>query len=199
MSDDWYRWKKRKRRRPFFGEDIFGDVDDIFREMEEMMQKQFEEISKRTPEDLIRERTLPDGSKARQFGPYVYGYSMTIGPDGKPQIREFGNVKPETRFGKPRVDIKEQREPLIDIIETDEGVKVVAEIPGVDKEDIKLHGTETNLTISVNTPARKYFKEVKLPKKVDTKKTKASYKNGVLELSFEDMKEYKSKGEPINL
>jgi HSP20 family protein len=199
MSDDWYRWKKRKRRRPFFGEDIFGDVDDIFREMEEMMQKQFEEFSKRTPEDLIRERTLPDGSKARQFGPYVYGYSMTIGPDGKPQIREFGNVKPETRFGKPRVDIKEQREPLIDIIETDEGVKVVAEIPGVDKEDIKLHGTETNLTISVNTPARKYFKEVKLPKKVDTKKTKASYKNGVLELSFENMKEYKSKGEPINL
>jgi HSP20 family protein len=199
MSDDWYRWKKRKRRRPFFGEDIFGDVDDIFREMEEMMQKQFEEFSKRTPEELIRERTLPDGSKARQFGPYVYGYSMTIGPDGKPQIREFGNFKPETRFGKPRVDIKEQREPLIDIIETDEGVKVVAEIPGVDKEDIKLHGTETNLTISVNTPARKYFKEVKLPKKVDTKKTKASYKNGVLELSFEDMKEYKSKGEPINL
>jgi hypothetical protein len=23
----------------------------------------------------------------------VYGYSMTIGPDGKPKVREFGNVK----------------------------------------------------------------------------------------------------------
>jgi hypothetical protein len=27
------------------------------------------------------------------MGPFVYGYSMTIGPDGKPRVREFGNVR----------------------------------------------------------------------------------------------------------
>jgi len=26
------------------------------------------------------------------MGPFVYGYSMTMGPDGKPIVREFGNV-----------------------------------------------------------------------------------------------------------
>jgi HSP20 family protein len=32
------------------------------------------------------------GVKVREIGPLVYGYSATIGPDGKPNVREFGNV-----------------------------------------------------------------------------------------------------------
>ena len=28
-----------------------------------------------------------------KIGPFVYGYSMTIGPDGNPGVKEFGNVK----------------------------------------------------------------------------------------------------------
>jgi HSP20 family protein len=27
-------------------------------------------------------------------GPYYYGYTMTVGPDGKPIVKEYGNVKP---------------------------------------------------------------------------------------------------------
>ena len=27
-------------------------------------------------------------------GPFYYGYTMTIGPDGKPVVKEYGNVKP---------------------------------------------------------------------------------------------------------
>jgi len=197
LSDEyWDRWFRR-RRWPFSRGSIFGDIDEVFREMEEMMRKQFEEFSKMTPRDLIRERTLPDGTKVREWGPFVYGYSVTIGPDGKPQIREFGNVKPETRLGMPRINIKEKREPLVDIMETDSEVKVIAELPGVEKEDIKLYGTENKLTISVDTAERKYHKEVELPAKVDTKKTKASYKNGVLEVTLQKKKE--PEGEPIML
>ena len=29
-------------------------------------------------------------------GPVYYGYTMTVGPDGKPVIQEYGNVKPDT-------------------------------------------------------------------------------------------------------
>jgi len=101
-SDRWFG----RRRWPFF-----SDMDEVFREMEEMMQRQLEEFYKTTPRDLVREGTLPDGSKVREWGPFVYEYSVTIGADGKPQIREFGNVKPETRLGRPRINIKEQREP----------------------------------------------------------------------------------------
>ena len=60
--------------------------------------KEFEDIEKRIPKDLIREYTTPGGRKVREVGPVIYGYSMTVGPDGKPRIREFGNVK-RSKFG----------------------------------------------------------------------------------------------------
>ena len=197
MSDEyWDRWFGR-RRFPFFKGGIFNGIDEMFREMEKMMRKEIEELSKGTPKNLIREKTLPNGTKIRQWGPFIYGYSVTIGPDGKPQIREFGNVKPEISLGGPKINIREEREPLVDVMETDEEIKVVAELPGVEKEDIKLYGTEDTLTISVDTSERKYYKKVELPAKVDTKGTKASYKNGVLEVTLKKRKE--PEGEPILL
>jgi HSP20 family protein len=167
--------------------------------MEEMMAKEFEELSKRAPKDLLRERTLPDGTKVKSWGPFVYGYSVTVGPDGKPKVREFGNFKAETRMGKPYIDVKEKREPLADVMTTDSEVRVLVELPGVEKKDIKLSGTEDKLTISVDTPDRKYFKEVELPAKVDSKKATSKYKNGVLDITVPKKKEEKPKGEAINI
>ncbi len=164
-----------------------------------MMEREFKELSRKAPRDLIRERTLPDGTKVRSWGPFVYGYSITMGPKGKPRVRQFGNIKPEIRMGRPRIDIKEKREPLADAMTTNGEVKVVVELPGVDKKDIKLHGTEKSLTISVDTPGRKYYKEIELPDKVNPKGAKSSYKNGVLEVTLQRMKEEKPKGEPINI
>lgn len=164
-----------------------------------MMEREFKELSRKAPRDLIRERTLPDGTKVRSWGPFVYGYSITMGPDGKPRVRQFGNIKPEIRMGRPRIDIKEKREPLADAMTTNGEVKVVVELPGVDKKDIKLHGTEKSLTISVDTPGRKYYKEIELPDKVDPKEAKSSYKNGVLEVTLQRIKEAKPTGEPINI
>jgi len=174
--------------------------------MEEMMQREFKEFTTKLPKDLIRERKMPDGSTVKEWGPFVYGYSMTIGPDGKPQIREFGNVKPSTKpelpFGprRPSVDIKEEREPLVDVISTDGEIKVVAEVPGVDKKDIKLYASEKALTISVDTSDRKYYKEVELPAVTDPKTARSVYKNGVLEVTLTKAKEEKKpKGEPLRI
>ena len=163
------------------------------------MQKEFEQFSKKAPRDLVRERILPDGSTVREWGPFVYGYSMKIGPDGKPKIREFGNVKPGIELGTPRIDIKEEMEPLTDVIETDGQIKVVVEVPGVEKDHIKLQGTENALTISVDAPQRKYHKQVRLPAEVNPKQAKASYKNGVLEVTISKTKKEKPEGEPISL
>jgi len=170
-----------------------------------MMEREFREFTNRIPKDYVRERKLPDGTTVREWGPFVYGYSMTIGPDGKPRIREFGNVKPSLKpeaFGitRPRLDVKEEREPLVDVISTDGEVKVIAELPGVEKEDIKLHGTENTLTLSVDTPQRKYFKDVELPAKVKIKEAKTTYKNGVLEVTLPKIVEKeKPKGEPLKI
>lgn len=195
MSEDsWPRWFRRGRW-PFFRG--FGEIDDVFREMEEIMEREFGELTKKAPSDLVRERTLPDGTKVKQWGPFVYGCSVTIGQDGKPQIREFGNVKPKRKLGKPILGISEKREPLVDILETDDEVRIIAELPGVEKEAIRLHGTKNSLTISVDTPQRKYHKNVELPVNVDPKQAKSSYKNGVLEVTVK--KKEKPKGESINV
>jgi len=196
-DEDWER-RSRRRRWPFRG-GFFGDVDEVFREMEEMMERDLKELTRRAPRDLVRERVLPDGSRVEEWGPFVYGYSITIGPDGRPEIREFGNVKPGERFGKPQIDIKEEREPLVDIMSMDGEIRVVAELPGVEKKDIKLQGTEKSLTISVDTPQRKYFKEVELPSRVDPAKAKSTYKNGVLEVTLQKREEERPRGEPIKI
>lgn len=126
---------------------------------------------------------------SEKYGPYVYGFSITIGPDGKPIVREFGNVR--RIQGKPR--ISEEREPLVDVIEDEDQVTVVAELPGVDKNDIKVRATEETLIISAKGLDKKYYKEIPLPAKVRPETAKASYKNGVLEVKLE--KKEKSKEE----
>ena len=207
MSEDdlpeWFR--KRKKHNPFFGNWFFGDIEEMMREMEEMMEREFKQFKTRIPEDLKRERKLPDGSTIPEWGPFVYGYSMTIGPDGKPKIREFGNVKPSSKpeefgFTRPSLDVKEEREPLVDIINANGEIKIIVELPGVEKEDVKLHGTEDKLTISVATSERRYFKEIEMPAKIEPKKAKTSYKNGVLEVTVPKIEEKKKpSGEQIKI
>lgn len=194
-DDDFPEWSRR-RRSPFFRNWDFEDIDKMFHDMEKMMEEEFKNFTKQVPKDYVRERKLPDGSTTREFGPFVYGYSVKIGPDGKPAINQFGNLKPSRRGPQ----VKEEREPLVDIIETDGDVHVVAELPGVDKKDINLHGTEDTLTISVDIPQRRYYKEMKLPSKVNVNEAKTGYKNGVLEITFPKVKEEKKpKGEPIRI
>ncbi|PVX26006.1 MAG: heat-shock protein Hsp20 [Candidatus Bathyarchaeum sp.] len=174
-------------------------MNKTFKEMEETIAKEFEKLSKQAPEDLQREQTLPNGTKVQSWGPFVYGYSVTVGPDGKPNVKEFGNFKAETRLGKPHMEVKEKREPLADIIDADGKVRVIIELPGVEKDDIKLSGTADTLTISVDTPRHKYFKEIELPAKVDSKKATSKYKNGVLDITVPKKKQQKTKSQNIKI
>lgn len=190
MAMSWERWWRR--RSPFAR--IFEEMEAMMRELDEMFSRSFEEVERELPKNLIRERRTKD-KIIREFGPIVYGYSITIGPDGKPIIREFGNVRPGA---KPEiVELSEAREPLVDVFEEDDSVKVVAEVPGVEKKDINLNATEDKLIISVDTPQRKYYKEVDLPAKVDPNSASASYKNGVLEVVLK--KVGKKEGEGVKI
>ncbi|HMK94748.1 MAG TPA: archaeal heat shock protein Hsp20 [Candidatus Limnocylindrales bacterium] len=192
-DDDYPEWQKKRRAR----EPFFSDIDDMFREMEKMMDEELKNFTEKVPKEYVKERKLPDGSTVRELGPFVYGYSMKIGPDGKPEIQEFGNIKKGLK-GPPQV--KQEREPLVDIVDADSDLHVVAELPGVEKSDIKLHGTEDSLTISVDTSQYKYYKEVELPEKVRVREARSTYKNGVLEVVLPKAEaENKPKGEPIDI
>jgi HSP20 family protein len=118
---------------------------------------------------------------------------MRVGPDGKPQIREFGNTPGGCRDDSCKIERKDKdapmsiggREPLTDVMETEKHVAVTVELPGVEKEDIVLDATEKTLTIKVNTEDRRFYKEVDLPCNVKPDTAKASYKNGVLDITLE--------------
>jgi HSP20 family protein len=107
---------------------------------------------------------------------------MRVGPDGKPHVEKFGNV---SQMGYERPGEKsDEREPLTDVIEGKEDVKVIAELPGVEKKDIDLEAGEDSLLIKVDTAQRKYHKELELPCRILPDTTKANYNNGVLEVSI---------------
>ena len=144
--------------------DVFEEMDRMDRMMDDMMRKAMD-----------MPRTGQEGPL-----PFVYGFSMSVGSDGKPVIREFGNVEPSSRGPM----VKEEREPLVDVMEEGGEVVVVTELPGVEKEDIKLESTDRALNITVESPKRRYFKELELPHLVDPRTARATYKNGVLEVRF---------------
>ena len=149
---------------------IWDVFDEFFREIEEMFEQEFRELSQRG----VR-------------GPYVYGIRMTIGPDGIPRVEEFGNIRREG--ARPR--IAEEREPLVDVFEEDNRFVIVVEMPGVDKDKIDVKATEEKIVVRASNGQRKYYKEIELPKPIKPETAKAQYKNGVLEIKVEKKEEKK--------
>jgi len=177
--DEFFEWFRRRRVSPFFWP--FEDIDKLIEEMDKLFEEDLKRMGEMTPRDLVREKKKPDGTIERELGPFIYGYSITVGPDGIPRISEFGNVKRRPGI-RGFEEIKGVREPLVDVASTDGEVRVIVELPGVEKEDIKLKSSEDCLIVSVDTPERKYHKEIELPEPVDPHTAKSSYKNGILEV-----------------
>ena len=113
-------------------------------------------------------------------GPLFYGYTLTVGPDGKPSVQEYGNVKPD------RPHISDAREAIVDTIvdEKEKVVKLIAEMPGVEKTDVKILFDKNVVNITAEHDEKKYHCTVPLQHKVDENSGKATYKNGILQLVF---------------
>jgi len=201
-----YDWYKRlfSGRSPFGSwnfNDLFREFDEMRNQMERTFSEPFKNIENRVPKELVKEYETPEGGKVREVGPIVYGYSMTIGPDGKPNIREFGNVKSPFAgrglFEQP--SISSEREPLVDISSTDREVKVIVEMPGIKKENIKINAYENSVEIISDDPQRKYHKVIDLPPEANIETVKSLYNNGILEIVFNKKKQTKSKGKEIKV
>jgi HSP20 family protein len=154
---------RRRHGRSGWWFDVFEEMERMDRLMDDMMRKAVE---------------MPKTQEG--VSPFVYGFSMSVGADGKPVIREFGNVEPSATGPL----LKEEREPLVDVMDEGHEVVVVTELPGVEKEEIKLDATDRTLKISVDSAKRRYLKELDMGHLVDPRTAKATYKNGVLEVRF---------------
>ena len=141
----------------------------------EVFDREFEDM--REHMDRILELML-SGELTEADDPLIYGFSMRLRPDGQPVIQEFGSAK-QPRYleeGAP------SREPLTDIMESDEDVRVIMELPGVEKKDLKVQANERSLDLEVVGQEKRFRKHLELPCDVLPDSAKANYKNGVLEI-----------------
>jgi len=173
--------KNRRKKNPF---DDFNIDDDFFKDI--FGNEQIRDDIRRMTEEMMKMFSNVEPGK-----PFIRGFNVRFGPDGKPRIEDFGN-KP-IKSPKGTSTISDEREPLTDIIEGESDIAITIEVPGVEKNNIDLNVKEDMLEIKVDAPNRKYRKVVNLPNKVKPKSTRATYKNGILDIVL-DKKENKKGG-----
>ncbi len=110
----------------------------------------------------------------------VFGFSVKTAVGGEPIVEPFGNIK-QTPTGPSVEDV---REPLTDIFDEEHEIKVLAEMPGINQDDIHVDLKDDILDIRAESGKRKYHKEVLLPAPVKPATMTSRYSNGILEIKI---------------
>ena len=173
---------KRKKAEEKEGSDIdFGigklSLGGLFKGIEKLVDLAGE--LKETGGEVNKEGEI-DLSHLKKGMKGVFGFSVKTAVGGKPIVEPFGNIK-KTPKGPT---VEEVREPITDVFDEKEEIKVYAEMPGVNEKDIKLDLKGDILDISAQSGDRKYHKEILLPTKVKAETLTSSYKNGILEVKI---------------
>jgi HSP20 family protein len=164
---------------------IFEEMDKEFANAEDMLNRLFRTVRESGP-DISS--TLP----------YYYGYQVTVGPDGKPRIREFGNARPSPKGLMEQTNV---RQPLVDtnFDEKENSLTITAEMPGITKQDVKLGVEEGLVTIHAEKGDKKYHTELPVASELDADTAKATYTNGILELKIKLKRPPKPKAREIKV
>jgi HSP20 family protein len=72
----------------------------------------------------------------------------------------------------------------VDVQESDEEIRVVADLPGIERGDLTLKCDGDTFTISASNATREFDERVRLPASVDKDAGSAAFNNGVLEVTF---------------
>jgi HSP20 family protein len=158
--------------------------------------------SKQDIEVTTRKGELAEARPTRALNPFGDMERLFEQFFGRGWLRPFGWESPLWSEMARSMDV---RVPSVDVIDREEEVVVRAEIPGVDKEDLEVSLSDDRLTIKGTTRGEKQEKEageytrremsrgsftrvVTLPANVDGEKAKASFKDGVLEMTMPKLK-----------
>ena len=169
-EDPWDAWRKRHGSEfPAF----FAEFEKEFARMQGMVDK-------------IMQDAMKHAASPQRGEPFVYGFSMRVGPDGVPKLQHFGiTIGPKPVSSTPDAHALTQgREPLSDVQETEKEIAVTIELPGVEKKDVQLHVAEDAVTVKVEK-GRRYAARLRLPAKVLPSTAKATFKNGILDLTLQ--------------
>jgi len=168
MENDKNKEKKDKADFDFFG------LGGLFNGIEKLVDLagKLEEKGGISKEGEINFDHIKKGMKG------VYGFTVKSAGGGSPKVETFGNIK-KTPEG-PKVD--EEREPITDIFDEKNEIVVIAEMPGIEENDLKIDLKEDILEISAVSKSRTYHKELLLPVKVIKQNLTHKFTNGILEI-----------------
>lgn len=149
-------------------------------------------------------RTVSGEVEGPFYSKAVYDYSVKLGIEDRdfpahsrrgfrPRPRPRAHVRSiKAGATRPRVinpENLEPREPLVDVFDKGDHIAVVAELPHVKEEDIKLEVVDNVLKITADTPEGKIEKDVSVPEGSEVEEIKdASFKNGILEIKLSKKK-----------
>jgi len=166
--------KKAKKEE---GLDIDFGIGGLFKSIEKLVD--FAANLKEAGGEIKKEGEI-DLSNLKKGMKGVFGFSIKTAVGEKTIVEPFGNIKKTPKGPK----VEEEREPITDVFDEKDEIRVYAEMPGVSQEDIKLDLKEDILDISVQSGDRKYHKEILLPVKVKAENLTSFYKNGILEIKI---------------
>lgn len=115
-------------------------------------------------------------------------HRIDVGWSSKPVVDYHVSTRPIRRGSgrvTPQVDSVRMpaqgpvREPIVDVLEGKDGITVIAELPGVSEEELKINLEGSELHIS----AGNFSKKIDLPHPVKDIREK-SYKNGILQIKL---------------
>jgi len=116
----------------------------------------------------------------------VYGFSLKTGLGGKEdaiKVEPFGNIRKDKKTGAAVV--QEIHEPLVDVFEDADGTTLIAEMPGVGPEDIRIEIRDDVLTVFAEKGEKKYRKEILLSHMLVKEKTSVTCNNGIVTIRCE--------------
>jgi len=163
------------------------EMDKRLNALDETFDDIMRDLAKTLQAENLTDCEFSIGSTIRQFGPFVYGYSISLDGQGNPTIREFGNV---TLSKEPRDEgtssLIYPPEQLVDIINEPSQVRILAELPGVNKSSIRT--TVAKYAVTIRVISRKFRKRLQLPAGVSPASLKTRYNNGCFEITLQKLK-----------
>jgi len=134
------------------------EPQDVFRQMDAMIARMFEEMKH---------------GMVTGMPPHAAGYRIVLRGSTIPQVPPHDRI---AQSGDPH-------EPVPEVHCIGNEVKVVAELPGAEKESIQLNVSDGTITIEADGQGRHFTTRADLPP-IDATSMRTSFKNGVLEVTF---------------
>lgn len=156
-------------------EGILGGLGDILGKISELAER---------AESVQREGGFETGDGKQ--GRFHVGFNIRTmedaGGERSIEVEPFGNVSRDRASGE--ASVSERREPPTDVFEESDHVLVVVEMPGIGEADASFTVEGDVLTVQAEQGAKRYYKELLLPRAFDAEAMSVSAVNGVFELRF---------------